>query len=111
MNNIKLEQMVSKAAESGICYQCFYRSTEKSSGHDFTPATNPSETVICNSIGMLAGGNTVVFNPHPNAKKTTIFTINMINEASMEAGGPDNIAVTVEVPTMETSNIMMKQQM
>ena len=73
-----------------------------------TPATNPSETVICNSIGMLAGGNTVVFNPHPNAKKTTIFTINMINEASLEAGGPDNIAVTVEVPTMQTSDIMMK---
>ena len=73
-----------------------------------TPATNPSETVICNSIGMIAGGNTVVFNPHPNAKKTTIFTINMINEASLEAGGPDNIAVTVEVPTMETSAIMMK---
>ncbi len=73
-----------------------------------TPATNPSETVICNSIGMIAGGNTVVFNPHPNAKKTTIYTINMINEASLEAGGPDNIAVTVEVPTMETSSIMMK---
>ncbi len=73
-----------------------------------TPATNPSETVICNSIGMLAGGNTVVFNPHPNAKKTTIYTINMINEASLEAGGPDNIATTVEVPTMETSDIMMK---
>lgn len=73
-----------------------------------TPATNPSETVICNSIGMIAGGNTVVFNPHPNAKKTTIFTINMINEASLECGGPDNVAVTVEVPTMETSNIMMK---
>lgn len=73
-----------------------------------TPATNPSETVICNSIGMLAGGNTVVFNPHPNAKKTTIFTINMINEASLEAGGPDNIACTVEVPTMDSSAIMMK---
>ena len=73
-----------------------------------TPATNPSETVICNTIGMLAGGNTVVFNPHPNAKKTTIYTINMINEASLEAGGPENIAVTVEVPTMETSSIMMK---
>ena len=73
-----------------------------------TPATNPSETVICNCIGMLAGGNTVVFNPHPNAKKTTIYTINMINEASLEAGGPDNIAVTVEEPTMESSSIMMK---
>lgn len=75
-----------------------------------TPATNPSETVICNSIGMIAGGNTVVFNPHPNAKKTTIYTINMINEASLEAGGPDNIACTVEVPTMETSAIMMKHK-
>ncbi|MCM1388400.1 MAG: aldehyde dehydrogenase EutE [Bacillus sp. (in: Bacteria)] len=73
-----------------------------------TPATNPSETVICNSIGMIAGGNTVVFNPHPNAKKTTIFTINMINEASLEAGGPDNVAVTVEVPTMDSSAVMMK---
>lgn len=28
-----------------------------------TPCTNPSETVLCNSIGMIAGGNTVVFNP------------------------------------------------
>ena len=73
-----------------------------------TPATNPSETVICNSIGMIAGGNTVVFNPHPNAKKTTIYTINLINEASLEAGGPDNIACTVENPTLETSAIMMK---
>ena len=28
-----------------------------------TPCTNPSETILCNTIGMLAGGNTVVFNP------------------------------------------------
>ena len=34
----------------------------------------------------------------------------MINEASLEAGGPDNIAVTVEVPTMETSSIMIRRQ-
>ncbi|MGO5051719.1 aldehyde dehydrogenase family protein [Lachnospiraceae bacterium LCP25S3_G4] len=75
-----------------------------------TPCTNPSETVICNTIGMLAGGNTVVFNPHPAAIRTSIFAINMMNEASMEAGGPDNIAVTVEKPTLETSNMMMKHK-
>ncbi len=73
-----------------------------------TPCTNPSETIICNTIGMLAGGNTVVFNPHPAAIKTSQFAINMLNEASLEAGGPDNIACTVVKPTMETSNIMMK---
>ena len=52
-----------------------------------TPCTNPSETVLCNTIGMLAGGNTVVFNPHPAAIKTSIFAINLVNEASLEAGG------------------------
>ena len=75
-----------------------------------TPCTNPIETVICNSIGMIAGGNTVVFNPHPAAIKTSIYAINLINEASVEAGGPANVACTVAKPTLETSNIMMKHK-
>ncbi len=75
-----------------------------------TPCTNPSETVLCNTMGMLAGGNTVVFNPHPAAIKTSIFAVNLLNEASLEAGGPDNIACTVEKPTMETSDIMLKHK-
>ena len=57
---------------------------------------------------MLFRSNTVVFNPHPAAIKTSIYAINLINEASLAAGGPDNVACTVEKPTLETSNIMMK---
>ncbi len=75
-----------------------------------TPCTNPSETVLCNTMGMLAGGNTVVFNPHPQAIKTSIFALNLCNEASIECGGPDNIACTVANPTLESSNIMMKHK-
>ncbi len=75
-----------------------------------TPCTNPSETVLCNTMGMLAGGNTVVFNPHPQAIKTSIFAVNLLNEASLEAGGPDNIACTVEKPTLDSSAIMMKHK-
>jgi len=75
-----------------------------------TPCTNPSETVICNTMGMIAGGNTVVFNPHPAAVKTSQFAINMLNEASLEAGGPDNIACTVVKPTMDSSKIMMSHK-
>ncbi len=75
-----------------------------------TPCTNPSETVLCNSIGMIAAGNTVVFNPHPQAIRTSIYALNLINEASLEAGGPDNVACTVETPTLETSNVMMKHK-
>lgn len=75
-----------------------------------TPCTNPSETILCNTMGMLAGGNTVVFNPHPAAIKTSIYAVNLLNEASLEGGGPDNIACTVEKPTLDTSNIMMKHK-
>ena len=73
-----------------------------------TPSTNPSETVICNSIGMIAGGNAVVFNPHPNAKHTANYAVDLVNRAILEAGGPENLVVSVSNPTMETSNIMMK---
>lgn len=75
-----------------------------------TPTTNPSETIICNTIGMVAGGNTVVFNPHPAAIKTSLYAINMLNEASLEAGGPDNIACSVTKPTLDTSKIMMSHK-
>lgn len=75
-----------------------------------TPSTNPSETVLCNTIGMIAGGNTVVFNPHPTAVKVSNYAVTLLNEASMEVGGPANIAVSVAKPTLETSNIMMKHK-
>ncbi|MGF7146241.1 propionaldehyde dehydrogenase [Anaerotaenia torta] len=75
-----------------------------------TPCTNPSETVLCNSIGMIAGGNTVVFNPHPAAVKVSNYAVTLINEASIEAGGPENIAVSVVKPTMTTSDIMLKHK-
>jgi propionaldehyde dehydrogenase len=75
-----------------------------------TPCTNPSETIICNTIGMIAGGNTVVFNPHPGAIKVSNFAINLVNEASKEVGGPDNIAVSVSKPTLSSSDIMIKHK-
>lgn len=72
-----------------------------------TPSTNPSCTVICNSIGMLAGGNAVIFNPHPHAKRISAYAVDLVNRAVLAAGGPENIVVTVENPTMETSNMMV----
>ncbi len=73
-----------------------------------TPSTNPSETVICNSMGMIAGGNAVVFNPHPNACRTANYAVDLINRAVLEAGGPENVAVSVAAPTRETSDEMVK---
>ena len=71
-----------------------------------TPSTNPSETVICNSIGMIAAGNGVVFNPHPNAIATSNYAVDLINRASRKAGGPAVLVASVVKPTLETAQIM-----
>ena len=72
-----------------------------------TPTTNPTETVICNSIGMLAAGNSVVFSPHPRAKMVSLHLIQLINRALARAGAPANLVVTVAEPSIENTNAMM----
>ena len=71
-----------------------------------TPSTNPSETVICNSIGMIAAGNGVVFNPHPNAIATSNYAVDLVNRASRLGGGPDVLVCSMVKPTLDTAKIM-----
>ncbi len=71
-----------------------------------TPSTNPSETVICNSIGMIAAGNGVVFNPHPNAIATSNYAVDLINRASAAMGGPEVLVCSMAKPTLESASIM-----
>lgn len=73
-----------------------------------TPTTNPTETIICNSMSMIAGGNTVVFSPHPRAKETSINLITLLNKALEEAGAPKNLITMVREPSIENTNIMME---
>ena len=72
-----------------------------------TPCTNPSETILCNGIGMVSGGNTVVFNTHPAAKTTSAFCVDLINRASIEVGGPDNLMCCIETPTIPSAQELM----
>ncbi|RMG33456.1 MAG: aldehyde dehydrogenase family protein, partial [Methanobacteriota archaeon] len=73
-----------------------------------TPTTNPTSTIICNTIGMLAGGNAVVFNVHPNAKNVSRLNIQLINQAIVEAGGPPNLVTGVANPTIESAQALMR---
>jgi len=71
------------------------------------PSTNPSETIINNAIGMIAGGNTVVFNPHPLARAVSCFTVGLLNEAILKVGGPENLIATVLEPTIDSAQELM----
>ena len=72
-----------------------------------TPSTNPSETVINNGIGMISAGNAVVFNAHPSARRVTLRTLGIFNDAVVGAGGPPNLLTTCAEPTIETAQQLM----
>lgn len=71
-----------------------------------TPSTNPSETVICNSIGMIAAGNGVVFNPHPGAICTSNYAVDLVNRACYSAGGPKILVASMDKPTLDSAQTM-----
>jgi len=72
-----------------------------------TPSTNPIATIINNTISMVSAGNAVVFNVHPSAKECSIRTVDVINRAIIEAGGPENLIVTMAEPTQESAQALM----
>ena len=73
-----------------------------------TPTTNPTETILCNAIGMVAAGNAVVFNVHPSAAQVCNWCVHLLNEAIQHAGGPRDVIVSIERPTVESANALMK---
>jgi len=75
-----------------------------------TPVTNPIATITSNSIGMIAAGNSVVFNVHPNAKGTSNRLVGMLNDAIEGAGGPRNLLCAVASPTIESAGVLMKHR-
>jgi acyl-CoA reductase-like NAD-dependent aldehyde dehydrogenase len=72
-----------------------------------TPSTNPTVTIISNAIGMIAAGNSVVYNTHPSAKKVSAFLISLLNKAIIEAGGPANLVCCTANPTIESAKDLM----
>ncbi|MEO8840133.1 MAG: aldehyde dehydrogenase family protein, partial [Kofleriaceae bacterium] len=73
-----------------------------------TPTTNPTETILCNAIGMVAAGNSVVFNVHPAAMQVSNWLVHLLNEAIQAVGGPRDVIVSIEKPTVESAQHLMK---
>jgi len=72
-----------------------------------TPTTNPTSTIINNSIAMVSAGNAVVFNVHPNAALVSVENIKLLNRAIVAAGGPPNLITATPQPTLETAREVM----
>jgi len=72
-----------------------------------TPTTNPTSTIICNTIAMLSAGNSIVFNVHPNARECSMANIRLLHHAIVGAGGPSNLVSAVAEPTIESAQELM----
>ena len=75
-----------------------------------TPTTNPTSTIICNTIAMLAAGNSIVFNVHPNARECSMANIRLLHRAIVRAGGPANLVSAIAEPTIESAQALMSHE-
>jgi acyl-CoA reductase-like NAD-dependent aldehyde dehydrogenase len=72
-----------------------------------TPTTNPTATIINNTIAIVSAGNAVVFNAHPNAKRVSAQNVRWINQAIVSAGGPPDLVTATPEPTIESAQRLM----
>ena len=99
------EDLVSRSwsGERGVCIEEFAPFGLIGS---ITPSTHPVPTMVNNAIIMLAGGNTVIFNPHPGSKKISAYALQVYHRAMVAGGFPANLISCVDNPTIETANTL-----
>jgi aldehyde dehydrogenase len=72
-----------------------------------SPTTNPTSTIINNSIAIVSAGNAVVFNVHPSARAVSVENIKVLNRAIVTAGGPPDLITAIPNPTLESAREVM----
>ncbi|PQO42175.1 aldehyde dehydrogenase family protein [Blastopirellula marina] len=69
-----------------------------------TPVTHSLPTITGNAVNMIAGGNTLVVNPHPGGKKVAAEGVRRFNKAIYDDLGIDNLICVIAEPTLETAD-------
>ena len=69
-----------------------------------TPVTHSLPTITGNAVSMIAGGNTLVVNPHPSGKRVAAEGVRRFNEAIYRDLGIDNLICVIAEPTLETAD-------
>lgn len=75
-----------------------------------TPVTHSLPTITGNAVSMLAGGNTIVVNPHPSGKKVAAEGVRRFNQAIASEVGIDNLICVIAEPTLESAEALFKHR-
>jgi aldehyde dehydrogenase len=68
-----------------------------------TPVTHSLPTLAGNVVNMVAGGNTMVVNPHPSGARIACEGVRRFNQAIFKATGLSNLVTIIEKPTLESA--------
>lgn len=71
------------------------------------PSTNPTSTVIYKSMIAVKARNAIVFSPHPSAVKCTTKAAQLMAEAAVAAGAPENTVGCQTLLSREATNELM----
>lgn len=75
-----------------------------------TPVTHSLPTITGNAVSMIAGGNSLVVNPHPSGKKVAAEGVRRFNKAIYDDLGIDNLISLIAEPTLESADAVFKHR-
>ncbi|KGR72639.1 bifunctional acetaldehyde-CoA/alcohol dehydrogenase [Streptococcus phocae subsp. salmonis] len=72
-----------------------------------TPTTNPTSTAIFKSLIALKTRNPIVFGFHPSAQESSAHAAQIVRDAAIAAGAPENCIQWISQPSMEATGALM----
>ena len=75
-----------------------------------TPVTHSLPTITGNAVNMIAGGNSLVVNPHPSGRRVAVEGVRRFNEAIATDVGIDNLICVIAEPSLETANALFSHR-
>ena len=72
-----------------------------------TPVTNPTSTTMFKSIISAKTRNVIIFGFHPSAQKCSKRAAEILRDAAVKAGAPENCILWIEEPSILATKLLM----
>lgn len=72
-----------------------------------TPVTNPTSTTMFKAISCVKTRNPIIFGFHPNAQKCSVRAAEIVRDAAIKAGAPENCIQWIEKPSIDATGFLM----
>ena len=72
-----------------------------------TPVTNPTSTTMFKSMISAKTRNVIIFGFHPSAQKCSSRAAEIVRDAAIKAGAPENCILWIEEPSILATNMLM----